>query len=47
MACLESIVPLLSSPILNTVYKATLDIFPGTVFLVEAGIDLIVMAFIM
>ncbi len=42
-ACLESIMPLIASPIFNLVYKETLDTFPGCVFLMDAGIELILM----
>jgi len=38
LASLEAAVPLFASPLFTVVYNSTLDIFPGAVFLVQAGI---------
>lgn len=41
VACLESIVPLVATVSFDSLYKATVDLFPATVFLVEMGIEII------
>eukprot|EP00095_Tigriopus_kingsejongensis_P001548 maker-scaffold424_size175595-snap-gene-0.26 protein:Tk01548 transcript:maker-scaffold424_size175595-snap-gene-0.26-mRNA-1 annotation:"proton-coupled folate transporter-like" len=42
VSCLESTVPIFAMPLMTYVYNATIDTLPGTVFLVQAGIFLIV-----
>ena len=37
-ASIEALVPLISSPIIAWLYSSTLDIFPGAIFLVTAGV---------
>ena len=39
---LESLAPVLSSSIYTLIYNSTLDSFSGTVFLISAGISLII-----
>lgn len=43
LASLESIVPLICTPAFNLIYEATIDVFPGCVFLVAAGLNFIVL----
>ncbi len=38
LACLESVMPVLSIPVLTVVYEATLNNFPGAVYIAMAGI---------
>jgi MFS transporter, PCFT/HCP family, solute carrier family 46, member 3 len=47
LASLESIVPLMSSSTYNLVYEATLEWFPGCVYLVEAVCSLVIIILLM
>ncbi len=42
LASFESIVPLISSPLFNLVYKASLDSFAGCIYILASGLMLIV-----
>lgn len=43
VAVLESIVPLIALVSFDSLYKATRDLFSATVFLVEMGIEIILL----
>ena len=47
LASLESIVPLMSSSTYNLVYEATIEWFPGCVYLVEAGCSFVIIILLM
>ena len=39
---LESLAPIISSLVYTPIYNMTLDVFPGTVFLINAAITLVI-----
>ncbi|XP_042860369.1 proton-coupled folate transporter-like [Penaeus japonicus] len=38
----ESLLPVLATPLNTAIYNSTLEVFPGTVFLVEAGMSIVI-----
>ena len=43
LASFESIMPLITTPTYNLIYKATIDLFPGCVFIVASGVLAVVL----
>lgn len=43
LASLESTVPLICTPTYNLIYEATIDVFPGCVFVVAASLNFVVL----